>query len=248
MYKTYLRRFAQQLSIELNCSPDDFFAEKDVLTVPAENPGRRVYIEKKPFFQMVTFGGNAVISADPVLHEYLRGMLGETHGHWVFQLPNLIKLNAELNRHGYELIPTHHMLLPCRKVTAEPDFPVKWFFDGEIMPFYGDKRFEHALCSEFDPDRPDRIAVCAYDGDRIIGMAGCSEDAPQLMQIGIDVIPEYRSRGVGTALVTLLKNEIIRRGDYPFYGAAVGNYHSQNIALNSGFKPTWIDISAKKLK
>ncbi len=247
MYQKYLSTFTKQLSIELNCSPEDFFASNDVLTTAAENAGRRVYISKCPFFQMVTFGGNSVITADPSLHDFLHEMLENTHSHWLFELHSLMKINAELERRGYTLTQTHHMFLPCREVQVTPDFPVKWFFGEDIMPFYAEKRFAHALCPEFDPNRPDRIAVCAYDGDRIMGMAGCSEDAPHLLQIGIDVFPEYRSKGVGKTLVTLLKNKIIELGETPFYGAAVGNYHSQKIALASGFKPSWIDIDCKKI-
>lgn len=81
-----------------------------------------------------------------------------------------------------------------------------------------------------------------------MGMAGCSEDAPHWQQIGIDVMPQYRSRGVGTYLVTLLKNRIAERGDIPFYGTAAANLHSQNIALNCGFKPAWVEIGAKPLQ
>ena len=38
--------------------------------------------------------------------------------------------------------------------------------------------------------------------------------------------------GVGSYLVNILKDEIIRRGDIPFYGTGLANYHSWNIALN----------------
>ena len=68
------------------------------------------------------------------------------------------------------------------------------------------------------------------------------------MQIGIDVMPEYRSKGVGTYLVTLLKNRITEMGDIPFYGTGAGNLHSQNIALNCGFKPAWVEIEAKPIR
>ena len=34
----------------------------------------------------------------------------------------------------------------------------------------------------------------------------------QKQQIGIDVLPEFRSRGVATYLVTLLKNKILEEG------------------------------------
>ena len=79
-------------------------------------------------------------------------------------------------------------------------------------------------------------------------MAGCSEDAPHWQQIGIDVLPEYRSRGIGSYLVTLLKNKIIEMGDVPFYGTAAANIMSQNIALNSGFRSAWAETEATKIE
>lgn len=75
-----------------------------------------------------------------------------------------------------------------------------------------------------------------------MGMAGCSEDAPHWLQIGVDVIPEYRGRGVGAFIVNSLKNEVLRRGDIPFYGTAAANIHSQNIAIKCGFKPVFTEI------
>ena len=139
------------------------------------------------------------------------------------------------------------MFLPEKSVKPVKDYPVKWFYDEDIHQFYGDERFPNAICSEYIPYRPDRIVVCAYDGDRIMGMAGCSEDAKGWEQIGIDVLPEYRSKGVGTYLVTLLRNKIEERGELPFYGTSLANYHSRNIALNCGFRPAWAEIGAKKV-
>ena len=152
-----------------------------------------------------------------------------------------------MNKFGYTLTQTYHMFLSCRQVETAKDYLVKWFYDNEIHPFYSGGRFPNAIAPEYRPERPDRIAVCAYDGEKIMGMAACSEDAPGWLQIGIDVMPEYRSKGVGTYLVTLLKNKIIQRGEIPFYGTSVSNYHSWNIALNCGFKPTWVEIGTSRL-
>ena len=79
-------------------------------------------------------------------------------------------------------------------------------------------------------------------GDHIIGLAGCSADTALFWQIGIDVLPKYRGMGIGTKLVQLLKNEIIRREAIPFYGTSLSNLHSWNIALQCGFYPAWIEI------
>lgn len=242
------------LALEYNCSPADFLKEDNVLTVSVLREGRRVYSPDKYFFHMVTTGGNAVITADEVLHPFLQEFVKERTGHWLFEIPNLLPLEKELNRYGYSLTQTHHMFLPA-EVEAEMSalelrdgFAVnlKWFYGDEIKQFYGDKRFPNAICPQYLEHRPDRIVVCAYDGEEIIGMAGCSEDAHHWMQIGIDVMPGYRSKGVGTYLVALMKDKILENGDIPFYGTSVSNYHSWNIALNCGFRPAWVEIGAEK--
>lgn len=252
MNKKYLVDLYTLLSLEFNCTPADFTKQENILTESALQEGRRMYSKEKYFFHMVTTGGNAVLTAEECLHPFLQDFMKDRTGHWLFEIPNLLPLEKELNRFGYTLTQTHHMFLPVveteEKQSNQKNYPVKWFYGKEeIEQFYGDERFPNAICSEYLPHRPDKMVVCAYDGDKIIGMAGCSEDAPGWQQIGIDVIPEYRSRGVGTYLVKLLKNKILKQGNIPFYGTSVSNYHSWNIALNCGFRPAWVEIGAEKL-
>ncbi|MBR4513691.1 MAG: GNAT family N-acetyltransferase [Lachnospiraceae bacterium] len=247
MFKEYYEKLLAQLAIELNCNGADFLATENVITTPAWNEGRRNY-GPDLFLQMATCGVNTVIMADERLHEFLREWCKAVEGHHLFEFESLPELNEELKRYGYQMNPTHHMFLPCREVRVEERFRVKWLYGDEITPFYGDQRFPNAIAyPEPCPVRPDRIVVIACDGDDIMGMAGCSEDAPHWQQIGIDVLPEYRSRGVGSYLVTLLKNKIIEMGDIPFYGTGAANVHSQNIAIKSGFKPAWVETEAAKI-
>ena len=245
MFREYLEKLRLQLSLDLNCAPEDFRAKENIVTVSAANEGRRRYCPDRPFLQMATLGGNTVITANECLTDFLRGFVRETEGRRLFEYKKMAELDAELSRYGFRIAPTHHMFLPCRDVRAEADCDVRWFLDSEIDRFYGDPRFPNAICyPEKCPERPDRIVAAAVDGETIMGMAGCSEDAPHWQQIGIDVLPAYRSRGLGSYLVTLVKNRILEMGDVPFYGAAAANIHSQNIALHSGFRPAWVETEA----
>lgn len=248
MYHQCFEKLTRQLAIELSCTADDFLKDENMLTESQLNEGRRVYSSDKYFFHMATTGRNAVVTADCKLHPFLGEFIKGKTGHLLFEIPNLLLLEKELNRFGHTLTGTYHMFLPDRKTEPQKAYPVKWFFDEELHQFYGDKRFPNAICEKFLPERPDRIVVCAYDGDKIMGMAGSSEDAPGWQQIGIDVMPEYRSMGVGTYLVTLLKNRIAEQGDIPFYGTSVSNYHSWNIAINSGFRPAWVEIGSEEIE
>ena len=243
----YTEQLKKQLAAELNCSPDDFASTENVITVPALNDGRRIYQHEPYFFHMATMGTNAVITSDEKLHSFLREWCADKQGHWLFEQPNLLVLEKELNRYGHTLSQSHHMFLP--QLHTEPtniSIETKWFADKEIHQFYGDERFPNAICSEFLPHRPDTLVVCAYINNEIAGMAGCSMDAKGWQQIGIDVMPQHRSKGIGAYLVALLKNEIEQRGDIPFYGTSLSNLHSWKIALKCGFRPAWVEIGCKK--
>ena len=245
MFREYRERLLRQLSLDYNCSPGDFLGTENVVTASELRDGRRIYGPGRPFLQMATLGMGTVIMADERLHGFLRDFAAETEGHRLFEFNRLSVLNRELGKYGYRMNPTHHMFLPCRSVRPAGRFQVKWLHDGEISPFYGDRRFPNAIAfPEPCPERPDRIAVLAVDGDTVMGMAGCSEDAPHWQQIGIDVLPEFRSKGIGSFLVSLLKERIMETGDVPFYGTAAANILSQNIAFNSGFRPAWTEAEA----
>jgi len=243
---SYKDKLADLLSREYNCNKNDLFTEDNILTESALIEGRRRYSDEKYFFHMATLGKNAVVTSDSCLHPFLLEFLKDQTGHCLFEIPKLLELEKELNRFSYTLTPTYHMFLPEREVSFEGEYALKWYYDDEIHPFYKDERFPNAICETYLPNRPDRIVVAAFDGDEIMALAGCSEDTDGWMQIGIDVIPQYRSRGIGTYLVSLLKNKIEEMGAVPFYGTSVSNYHSWNIALNCGFRPAWVEIGAEK--
>lgn len=243
----HIEELKSLLSLELNCAPGDFGKNENIITVPVLKNVRRIYQKDPYFFHMATLGTNAVITADERLHGFLCEWSKGKQGHWLFEQPNLLPLEKELNKYGYTLSPSYHMFLPQERIEPVEHFETRWFFDREIHQFYGDERFPNAICTEYFPHRPDTIAVCAYiDGDTA-GMAGCSEDAKGFQQIGIDVTPQYRSRGIGAYLVATLKNEIERRGDIPFYGTSLSNLHSWNIAIKCGFRPAWVEIGCKKI-
>jgi RimJ/RimL family protein N-acetyltransferase len=233
----------EQLAIEYNCSVNDFSSSNNIVTVSKNNAGRRHYVNGTFFFQMATFGDNAVITADECMHDWLKEYTKNKTGHWLFEHNNLLKIDEKLNEYDKKLWQTHHMFLSYKEIIPKDiHLKTEWFENETIHQFYDTKMFPNALCKKYDPKRPDVLAVTAYDGDEIIGMAGCSADTPLLWQIGIDVDENYRGRGIGTYLVTLLKNEVEKREKIPFYGTSLSNLRSWGIALNSGFYPAWIEI------
>ena len=111
-------------------------------------------------------------------------------------------------------------------------------FAGLYLP-----EWSNALCA--DRKHLDVLGVGAYDGDMLIGLAGCSADCDSMWQIGIDVLPAYRRQGIASALTSRLAIEILNRGKVPFYCAAWSNVKSVRNAIRSGFRPAWVEMTAK---
>ena len=217
----------EQLAVECNCAPGDFNQKENVITRLGLSGKRRKFCDKPFFFKMTTMGGNAVISADERLHDWLRVFAKDKAGHWLFEHTKLREIEKRLEPFGKQLYETHHMFLPLgNPVKIKSDVAVKWFEQDKLHPFYEEKRFPNALCEAFTPERPDMLAIAALDGGEIIGMAGCSADTDLLWQIGVDVDEAYRGKGIGAFLVSELRDEIASRGKIPYYGASLSNIPS----------------------
>ena len=107
-------------------------------------------------------------------------------------------------------------------------------------------QWSNALCS--DRKERDVLGVGAYDGEKLVGLAGSSADADEMWQIGVDVLQDYRRKGIASALTAKLGLEIMKRGKVPFYFTAWSNLRSVRNAVKSGFLPAWVEMTIKPVE
>ena len=136
--------------------------------------------------------------------------------------------------------------LPDMTVLGERPCPfaVRLLEPAQFQSLYT-PQWSNALCAQ--RRELDVLAAGAFDGETLVGLAGCSADCGTMWQIGIDVLPAYRRRGIAAALTSRLALEILRRDRIPFYCAAWSNLKSVRNALRSGFRPAWVEMTAKSL-
>ncbi len=80
-----------------------------------------------------------------------------------------------------EIADIHHYYLPNSNVTLiEPLINVKWYEYEDILLFKNDERFNEAFA--FDKNHSDVLAVAAFYGDNMMGMAGASADGKDMWQ------------------------------------------------------------------
>ncbi len=235
-----------QSATDLGCSAEDFRRSDPVLMLSKPDPAARRYL-KLPFScQMAHYGQNLVASVSPECAAAAEAYLAETSTAHCFETPGIYRLNDLLRPQGqavcfmaeYWLPDAGNLkLLPC-------PYPTRLLGPEDFRALYTPE-WSNALCET--RKELDILGVGAYDGSRLIGLAACSMDCETMWQIGIDVLPEYRRRGIASALTAALTQEILLRDKVPFYCCAWCNLPSARNAIRSGFRPVWAEMTAKSL-
>ena len=246
--KDKIQRIAMEQSArDLNCVPEDFLKSGPVLTAGGLSAGAKKYYKPPIPCNFVSYGGNVVASALPEYRDIAAEYVRKFTFYRCFETPAIHWLDERLSPLGQKVCfmaeyqlpdPDKVRALPCAyalRVLEQKDFAELY------LP-----QWSNALCE--DRKELDVLGVGAYDGEALIGLAGCSADADMMWQIGVDVLPDYRRKGIAAALTSRLALEILKRGKVPFYCSAWSNLLSVRNALRCGFTPAWVEMTVKPLQ
>ena len=114
------------------------------------------------------------------------------------------------------------------------------FFDDNTDEINLTSGFENAITFE-NGKCISEIAYCAYDGDKIVGVAGADKRNDDIWEVGIEVLPEYRKDGLATVLTKNLTLKILEKGIVPIWCASSTNIGSQAVANRSNYIPLWFE-------
>lgn len=242
-----IRRIALlQSARDCHCEPTDFERTEHLITRSVSHPGARKYLPLPFDCDMVSYGSNVVAQTSEALAPVAAEYLSRFSASLAFETPQIHTLDQLLAPHGLKTCFMAEYFLPdVRRLEAVPccPYPLRLLRPENFSNLYLPE-WRNALCKR----RPDLdvFAVGAYDGDRLIGLAGASADCDTMYQIGVDVLPPYRRQGVAAALTGRLAQEILSLGKAPFYCAAWCNLPSVRNAVRSGFVPAWTELTARK--
>lgn len=238
---------ASQLARDYCCTAEDFFSPKNKATLARKADGQRMFREDADFFKAAAMGHGAVISAASEMLEFSAELAKKYTGSEIFDEKRIWLINRKLAEFNKAIAVNSIFYLPATpyKYTARDGFRLRFYEEHEIAKeLYGVKGFTNALLYRDDKPRRDVLAVCALNGEKIMGMAGASSDSRKFWQIGIDVVPEFRGRGIGSELVSALTQAVFMHGAIPYYSTWSGNIASQNTARRAGYYPVWSEMSA----
>lgn len=234
----------QQSAYDCNCNPADFLSAQNKVIFSKTNEKARNYLSLPFECDLVSYGNNIVAQVSPRMKETVEWYISKYAVEHCFESPAIIALNERLAQFDYKVcfmaeyfLPDMNGLkeLPCGyeiKVLQPEDF--EQYYTGE---------WENALCKR--RKHLDKLAVGAFDGGKLAGLAGCSADCDTMYQIGVDVLPEYRRKNIASAVTSRLAVEIVKLGKVPFYCAAWSNIKSVRNAIRCGFRPAWAELTAR---
>lgn len=245
--KEILQIAMRQSAYDSHCEAADFTKTENIVVISQNNNKARKYLELPFSCNLVSYGNNIVASVQQEYKTLTEEFINRYPVEHCFETPNLYVLNEALMEKGQKVcfmaeyfLPDIEQLkpLPCvyeLRILRQDDF--KELYVPE---------WSNALCE--DRKQLDVLGVGAYHNNKLIGLAGCSADCDMMWQIGVDVLPEYRRQGIASALTGRLALEIIEWGKVPFYCAAWSNLKSVRNAIKSGFRPAWVEVTAKPVE
>lgn len=247
----------KQSAADSGCGWKDFTGMQNKVVVSKKNKNARKYL-KLPFIcDLTSYGTNIVASVSKGLEEIVWEYINKYKIEHCFETPNLHKLMGSIRPLGYNICFMAEYSLPDTNILLENQLPDRlWKKLSYANPSYeirilGQEDFKelytpqwsNALCK--DRKELDIIGAGAFNHGRLIALAGASADCSTMWQIGIDVLPEYRRQGIAAALISRLAAEILNKEIVPFYCCAWSNIGSIRSAVASGFRPAWVQITAR---
>jgi len=241
MKKKYIDILEEQLAIDYDCSVEEVHSSENIFRTLKINQKARRIGSRESLLKIAVYREKLLVMSAPKMMDWCKETFGQCRGTWISEPENLIKIHQKLQEYGQKLADTHHHYIPAGEaMPLKRDIELKWYEQKEIEVFRGDDRFWEALL--FDEATPDMLAVCAVEGDTILGMASVTRDCDHLWQIGVNVTTEGYGKGIGAYVTAALKEEVLRRGIVPTYATVESHIKSQQVAIRAGFIPVFYEL------
>ena len=233
-----------QSAVDYGCEPGDFLRDRGKVTVSRTHPQARKYLPLPFAFDMTSYGNCIVAQCREDLLPLAEDYIGKYDVAHALETPHLQALDDMLASYQLKTCFMAEYFLPDVEILkALPcDYELRVLYPADFGDLYRPE-WSDALCET--RKELDVLAVGAYDGDKLVGLAGCSADCQDMWQIGVNVLPGYRRQGIAAAMTSRLALEILARGKVPFYCAAWCNLKSVRNAIKCGFRPAWVTVTAR---
>jgi len=227
----------------LGCDADDFLSDKN--KVYSHNDKET----ETEFFRMICFGNAAVVKAHEKIYDWCKNFVSKYIGFRCFDGVQMSIICRELAKYDYT-VSCGQSAIPDMNFNRKNEnglYNLRIIKKDEIKKFYADD-----IYGSFYPDDKEwhmmnyeeatEYIVANYDNGKVTGFAAADKCTEKIYEIGYETLPEYRQKGIATAVTVELTNLLFSKDIIPHMGFAWSNIASKNVAVKSGYIMAWSDM------
>lgn len=179
----------QQSAVDAGCDKRDFLRKDNVVVLSRKHPEARKYLTLPFSCHLISYGNNIVAAVTEPYRDIVAAYINRFPAEHCFETPNLHVLNDALEKDGMRICFMAEYFLPDVRHLKELSCPYKMriLHQSDFVPLYT-AEWSNALCKK--RSELDVLGIGAYDGEKLVGLAGCSADCESMWQIGVDVLPD----------------------------------------------------------
>ena len=238
----------ETLAADYACEPAHFDVDGVLLVPSALREGRRNYVRPARDLAACTTGRGVIVNFTPERRQWVEKNLAGLDGRSLFSARTLGLMDDFVRADGQELRgPVLAYVCSDDGFTAPPapeGVAIETVDRPGILKLFEIEGFDMALGRDSDDLRPNLFAAVARRDGEIVGMAGAGREREGLFQLGVEVLPDWRRRGVGRAVVAAVTRSVLDAGAVPFYTTWAANLGSRNTCLGLGYRPAWCEAYA----
>ncbi|MFC1920935.1 GNAT family N-acetyltransferase [Chloroflexota bacterium] len=247
--KSALQTVKKVLAADFACDESDFDKDGVFINQAQEMPGRRKLPFREKQLNIATLGKGVVISCSAERLEWAKENLGKLSKDDIFNTSTMSLISEYISPDNQTVGGTDlkYICIPDRFRPYAPGNDVKLtaLDYKEIKQYFETQEFSYAIGKRDNPDHLHQIAVSAVCDGKIAGIGAASEDCEEMYQVGIHVLPEYRDKGIGRALVSKVTEKIFEKGRLSYYSTWASNLASRRLNISLGYFPAWIELYVK---
>jgi hypothetical protein len=233
----FMKYFIEKEYSSYGCHADDFLSDKNKVVLADDSD--------EDFYSMKCFTNAAVVKAKKDIYEWSKRFVSKHIGFRCFDFTQATALCRELLKYNMALSGGQGFLpdMTIKRVAPEIDFSVKIFNQDEKVKLnnYIDKNEWHMD----DPIEEDSVLiVAAFDKDKIVGWSYAENDTDILYSIGVEVLPQYRNKGIAISLTVEITNILLSKGIIPFATGAWSNNASRSTLCKCGYYTAWSSLES----
>ena len=233
----------KHLSKEIWCNADDFLSDTNKV-YKTEN-------DNEQFFRMMCFGNAAVARVNEKIYDWCRDFVSEHIGFRCFDGSQFSVIAIELTKYGLGLGCGQGMVADMNFKRENKSIPyktriinktdIKRFYDDEVEGKFYKSDVEWRMLPYSEATE---YIIAAYDSDKVIGFVVADKNTDIIYDVGYETLPEYRQKGIATAITIEMTDLLLNKGFISYAGLAWSNVSSKNVLIKSGYTAGWSNMGS----